>query len=263
MFKRELLRKPITAGLFYPDAPEELVSRVDGFLKGDEGDSPALILPHGTYKNIGESCGRAWRRSSLRKTETILLLGPVHRDPEPGIFFPESEAFTCPLGNTPVARDILETLALNNRLFKEDQIPHEEEHSLELTLPFIHRLFPGASIIPLLVGKLKRKELKSAAETLRATLADSKDSLLTVISSNLSGYGLPSQGREEADRFIGWVENPMDGRPDLSACGADLVEMFVRSGLYRGRFQGLDRFSIENGAEKPVKGVFYGTFFWC
>jgi AmmeMemoRadiSam system protein B len=74
-------------------------------------------------------------------------------------------------------------------------VVHEREHSLELQLPFVARLFPEVPILPLLVGHQHRATVTVLGDTL-ADVLRGRDPLM-VASSDLSHY----QPREAAARL--------------------------------------------------------------
>ena len=264
MHKRNIIRKPICSGLFYPAEKEELKKKLSTWLTGTKGTSPALILPHCSYHIMGEACSRAWIQSAGRKIDRILLLGPVHREPERGLFFPESESFLSPLGEVFLDRQILKKLASETNLIRENQTPHEEEHGLELSLPFISTLFPEAKIIPLLSGINRKKDLKESAQALAKVLGSGTNNLLTIITSNSSSYTLEDRAKQEALDFNIWLENTEEitekKRAALTACGASLIDLFNMTGIGKGSFKQKEQFHVKRNEGGKSKAVYYGTY---
>jgi MEMO1 family protein len=264
MKKDPSLRYPLVEGLFYPAEKEALEKEVASFLTGEKGDSPALILPHASFGIIGTGCGQAWMRSANRPVSRILLLAPVHREPAPYAALPPFERFASPLGEIKTDRELLRKLAQESPLFQEDIMPYEEEHSQELNLPFISQLFPEASIIPLLIGSPKRKEIKIMGKILRSLLEPVKEELLVIISTNLSRFITPEVSQKEADNFVSYIHGENLSERDLhdiSACGIKGLDLFKEMNLYGGKFKELER-KKETGKEnrKPAS-LHYGTFF--
>jgi AmmeMemoRadiSam system protein B len=259
MLKKESHRQPITTGLFYPSERKKLQEKVIAFLTGKKGAAPALILPHTSYEIMGPACGRVWSRAADRVVDRILLMGPVHREPEKGFIFPQSDFFSSPLGDIPLDRESIEILVKSSDYMKIDQTPHEEEHCLELSLPFISTLFPHAKIIPCLAGDHKKKDLLSMAKVLSATLEEKKDTLLTIITTNLSSFDQEIKTEKEAEEFWNWLKDPSQERKGLKACGAHLISLYNMTGLQRGIFQPMEQFKTARKESKTYKTVFYGT----
>jgi AmmeMemoRadiSam system protein B len=50
--------------------------------------------------------------------DRILLMGPVHREPEKGFIFPQSDFFSSPLGDIPLDRESIEILVKSSDYMK-------------------------------------------------------------------------------------------------------------------------------------------------
>jgi AmmeMemoRadiSam system protein B len=66
---------------------------------------------------------------------------------------------------------------------------HSREHSLELQLPFVAYLWPGAQIVPLVMGQQSRETSFALGDALAGAVAGATpDEVLLVASSDLSHY---------------------------------------------------------------------------
>jgi MEMO1 family protein len=130
----------------------------------------------------------AFRAIAKRPVRTAVLIGPVHRDSQKGIFLPESEKFATPLGDIPVDTDAVAALCAHDPLFRRDDIPHLEEHCLEVHLPFLVRLYPGLSIVPLLLGNAGAASVATLSRCLAAVFAGREDDTVLIASANMASY---------------------------------------------------------------------------
>jgi MEMO1 family protein len=188
---RAVIRPPLVDGLFYPARREALAAQIDELLDGSTTPRAArfaVISPHAGYEYAGSVMAAAYRAIADRHARTVVLIGPVHRDPENAIYLPESTAFATPMGPVPVDEDAVAALAASDPLYRLDDIPHLEEHCLELQLPFLARIFPGVSIVPLLVGADGRSAAETLARTLAATFGSRADSIVFVVTANMASY---------------------------------------------------------------------------
>ena len=158
------------AGTFYPDDGETLRHEVDARLGRARTGGPApkaLIAPHAGYRYSGPVAASAYARLKPRAWEIrrIVLLGPVHYHPVRGVAVSGAEAFETPLGAVPVdaesVRRVLE-LPFVNRC----DPAFEREHSLEVHLPFLLRILPRFTLVPLLVGDASPAEIDTMLEAL-------------------------------------------------------------------------------------------------
>ena len=185
------IRPPIVDGLFYPARRETLAALIDDLLSRSptpEGSSMAVIAPHAGYEYAGEVMAAAFRAIARRRVRTAVLIGPVHRDPEEGFFLPESDRFSTPLGDVGVDEAAVEALIAGNPLFRRHDIPHLEEHCLEVHLPFLARMFPGIVIVPLLMGSTGMAAVAALARSLQSTFAARADSTVFIVSANMASY---------------------------------------------------------------------------
>lgn len=255
------VRQPITEGLFFPSDREELTKIIQESLGDVQGAHGAILIPHASYEVINPAYGRAWAQVAQRDVKTVLLLGPVHREPGVGVALAEASKFASPLGEINLDNHIIDKLVKLSPLFKVDPIPHEEEHCLELTLPYISTLFPQARIIPALVGKNTRSNRRKIATALREVLLPLKENLLVIITSNLSNYTSVEEAQREADLFCELVEKKREpGEKDkLGACGQHCLEIFQHTHLFEGKFKLKERFPMERKENRKAWAIHYGT----
>lgn len=195
---RTAIRPPLVDGLFYPARKEALAAAIDGLLA--RTDTPraarlAVISPHAGYEYAGPVMGAAFRAIADRPVRTAVLIGPVHRDAENAVYLPESAVFATPLGTVPVDEEALSALAAADPLFQKNDIPHLEEHCLELQLPFLLRLFPGLSIVPMLVGTHGRAGAETLAHALSDVFSSREAGTVFVVTINMASY---MSGRDTA-----------------------------------------------------------------
>lgn len=133
-------KKAAFAGSFYPENPEELNKLLDSFKEELTNDfrSKAIIVPHAGYIYSGHGAMAGFQH--FEPSENIFIIAPSHHENFNNIALPEYTYFETPLGN----------LEVNNKLIKEiaENFPSiianeafENEHSIEVQLPFIQNLF--------------------------------------------------------------------------------------------------------------------------
>jgi MEMO1 family protein len=264
------IREPIVDGIFYPAQREQLRKEIQRLLANGAatpGEAEGIVAPHASLSYCGSSLAEAYRSVSGRPVTRVLILGPVYRDPQPALILPESTGFSTPLGTIPVL-DILKLVNRNERLpLLRRDIPHLEEHCLEIQLPFIQYLFPEASIIPVLVGD-EGPVCFEALQTLLAGLRrENPENLLTVVSFNLTSTVDIHRARQEAGRVVDAVlsQDPSEllgGIEDgsLSARGLVSVAAVTESWRESHRVELLARESSASQFDDPTSTVEYGSF---
>lgn len=237
------IREPIVQGIFYPDDRQDLERDVSNYLREAEEElviqtgASAIISPHAGYPFCGQFIASAFLAAAGRQIETIVVLAPVHREPEDAIFLTESKYFVTPMGRIEVDDDISSELeACSTRIYRND-IPHLEEHAIEVQLPFIQHLFPKARIVPILMGRATETNVRLLAKAIDATFGERMDSTLFVVSSNLSNHTETDTASHSVGELIRLIERrDWEGlvsayhKKEITACGTGCIAaLFCRS----------------------------------
>lgn len=222
-------RQPAVAGTFYPGAPGQLAQVVDGYLRDAEasalGSVPisvpisvpkALVAPHAGYVYSGPVAASAYAtlREARDLIHRVVLLGPSHRVALRGLAVPRSDAFLTPLGSIPIDRASCARAAQLPQVTISDEA-HDQEHSLEVQLPFLQRVLADFELVPFSVGSASGEEI---AEVLEVVWGGPET--LIVISSDLSHYyDYDTARRLDAATTRAIERMDPDGLDSESACG--------------------------------------------
>lgn len=152
------VRPPALAGLAYPGSREQLSKYVSDLLVPIETvpqqpELRCLVAPHIDYRRGGRCYGQIYPYLASSSADLYLLMGTSHQFSE-RMFHLSAKDFASPLGTLPCDSGFVTNLANRfglSRAFADEYL-HRKEHSLELQLPFISAVRPGASIVPILVG---------------------------------------------------------------------------------------------------------------
>jgi hypothetical protein len=235
-------RPAAVAGSFYPASAEVLRRTVQGYLKEATPAVPddlrnakprALICPHAGYVYSGQTAAFAYKLlEGMQKPSRVILMGPSHHAPLWDVCsVGDYSYFVTPLGKVPVDTDACNQL-LKTQPFQSVRAAHEDEHSLEVQLPFLQALWPDPpKIVPVLVGQL-RAEARLAAAAGIAGILD--DDTLVIVSSDFTHYG----ARFRFDPFAGSHGNELAAKiRDLDMGAVKQVEALDPAGFrdYIGR----------------------------
>jgi MEMO1 family protein len=227
-------RPPAVADMFYPANPGILAATVDRML----GNTPAvpaaqpkaLIVPHAGYIYSGATAGRAYALLAPWRTQIrrVILLGPTHRVAVDGLAVPKTDAFATPLGSIPLDTAAIAGLADLPQIVFSDRA-HALEHSLEVHLPFLQRLFDDFTLVPLAVGHAAPIEVAEVLDRLWGG-----PETLIVVSSDLSHF-LPYAAAKQIDDDTCAHILQLDThiRPE-QACGAFPINGLLLAARQRG-----------------------------
>jgi len=194
-------------------------------------------------------------------------MGPVHDKREEGLFLSNSHSFMTPLGDIAVDQKIVEKLESCSPLFEVDDIPHLQEHSVEVLLPFVKYCFPQAAIVPILMGKPRETLVRVLARALQDILTPIMDNTLLIVSFNMAVHHDEEEALNMAWECLGLLsegKNAELGRAlqngRIKSCGGALVAALLQSGLVDTCHSNLASPSLKSTFGEKGKTVYYGAF---
>ena len=176
------IRPAAVAGMFYPGEKGELQRQVQQFLAEVSIKAPqpkAMIQPHAGYIYSGPVAAAAYSQlqQHAKIITRVVLLGPDHRVGFRGIAAPSADYFETPMGIIPLDQQTIGSL-VGVDLF---DAAHQQEHSLEVQLPFLQQVLGEFSLVPLVIGSVEPGEVAAVLRQLWGG-----DETLVVVSSDLS-----------------------------------------------------------------------------
>jgi MEMO1 family protein len=185
-----MIRLPAVAGRFYPDDPGRLRAAVDSFLlSGGEKKiirARACLVPHAGYVYSGSVAGEVYRRMEI--PPRVILLGPRHFPRGAPLAILSDGAWQTPLGMAPIDRPLAEKIVRAFPHLREDAVAHSAEHSLEVQLPFLQRLGPSFSFVPIVLGPAQWETLETLGHALARVIAQEREPVLLIASSDMNHY---------------------------------------------------------------------------
>ncbi|MBW8183449.1 AmmeMemoRadiSam system protein B [Shewanella nanhaiensis] len=221
-----LTRQAAVAGRFYPAEATPLKQMINTFLGrcASQMDDPKLkssptkviIVPHAGYIYSGQVAASAFALLAPRREQIkrVVLLGPAHRVHLKGCALPSSESFETPLGQQLIDKDALRQLSEHSKVLISD-LPHNEEHCLEVELPFLQLCLDKFELIPLLVGDISPHAMASILEQVWGG-----DETLIVVSSDLSHYHSYQEAAELDRETCKQIINHNSALTPEQACGS-------------------------------------------
>ncbi|KAJ2659739.1 hypothetical protein IWW48_003340 [Coemansia sp. RSA 1200] len=154
----------------------------------------AIIGPHAGLSYSGATAAYAYRCIDVTKVRRVFLLGPSHHVYLEKCAVSACDEYQTPMGNIRVDRETIDELRnkwgadawqfMNTRT-------DEDEHSLEMHLPFIYKIFEASvdriRLVPIMVGNLRFERERQYGEMLAPYLASEEN--LFVISSDFCHWG--------------------------------------------------------------------------
>ena len=185
------IKSPALAGSWYPADARELGAMLDGDIKAAvvpalPGEVGLIISPHAGYVYSAPTAAYGFEAVASQKINTVIILAPSHHFSFKGASVWPEGSFETPLGALEVDRDLAAKVAAFDKrfVFRRDVFEGasgRQENSVETQLPFIKKVFPGARIVPVIVGYPPDLDmLKTIASALAAAVGDRTDVLVDV-----------------------------------------------------------------------------------
>lgn len=183
------------AGQWYEGDPTTLAQIVDEYLNAAalpelNGDVIGVIAPHAGHMYSGAVAGYAFAALKGLRPDLVAVIGPMHRPYDEPLLTTTHSAYFTPLGSVPVDKSALKDLdvMLKSELgYGMTPISRDPEHSLEIELPFLQRIFQHDwKLLPIMVRALDERVSEGMGKALATVLRD-KNAVL-IASTDLSHY---------------------------------------------------------------------------
>ncbi len=195
----EDIKYPNVAGAFYPGNPQELSQLIDNFLAAAnpqpiDGDIFALISPHAGYAFSGRVAAFGYRLVKNKPYKTVIVIGPSHHYGFGGISVYPGGTFRTPLGDLEIDSEFTRKLLDKDiKMFFQPRA-FQEEHSIEVQLPFLQKVISGFKIVPLVVGDCSFSECQRLARLIKDAIGNRKDILVVASTDMYHGYNYQEAG---------------------------------------------------------------------
>jgi MEMO1 family protein len=191
MSEKEIVRAPSVAGIFYEKSPAALRKNIDEMLKRVqlpkvEGTLRAVVSPHAGYMYSGFTAAYAFKLLEGKNYDSVIVVGPSHRDYFDGISIYSGDAYETPLGKVLINHEVRSELLHREKNFIASVTGHRTEHSLEVQLPFLQCVLKEFTIVPIIMGDQRQQLCEQLSVALARVMANKN--ILLVASSDLSHF---------------------------------------------------------------------------
>jgi AmmeMemoRadiSam system protein B len=210
-------RKPIVAGQFYPGERRSCIAEINECLS--EAKSAELlpetivagIVPHAGWTFSGSLAAMVFSAIKQRhdKVDTFIIFGAAHGyyGPTPAVYAKGN--WLTPLGEIAIDEELADAILKSDAAIS-DASAHQNEHSIEVQVPFIQHLFADAKILPILTPPSERSI--SLGEIVGDITKEQKKEIVCIGSTDLTHYG-PRYGftpKGTGANALQWASNVND-----------------------------------------------------
>jgi hypothetical protein len=176
------------AGLFYPADASDCARQIDQFI--EQPVIPGAIgglLPHAGWSYSGKTAGYTIGALRSVDADTVVVFGAVHvADRNLASVYPGG-AWETPFGSVCIDDELAGALLRQCPETVADAEIHSREHSIEVEIPFVHRAFPQARILPVMVAATAHAA--AIGRSLAQAAASLGRGVVVLASTDLTHYG--------------------------------------------------------------------------
>jgi AmmeMemoRadiSam system protein B len=222
------MRPCAVSGMFYPSDPDHLEQLLAKFFSdaGSSRNSKGVVVPHAGFIYSGRVAALSYASINPGFSGTFILVGPSHRGFETCI---SKVPWETPLGIVDNDNELGEALNID-----QDEISHQDEHSLEVQVPFIKYRFPRARITPIMMGRQDFRSAQVLSEQIASAIKRTGRDVRIIASSDFSHY-VPSDVARNNDLYAIEALYKFDiaefyrriGERNITACGYGPISAMV------------------------------------
>ncbi|CAG0883403.1 unnamed protein product [Cyprideis torosa] len=187
-------RRATHSGSWYTDNTSELDRQLRQWLDRVDvvhGPAKAVIAPHAGYQYSGPTAAFAYNQINPAAVKRIFILGPSHHVRLSGCAVSACQKYQTPLYSLLVDTGVNEELLATGHFERMSLPTDEDEHSIEMHLPYIAKIMEYYSnqftIVPILVGSLTPEKEALYGRILAPYLMDPET--VFVLSSDFCHWG--------------------------------------------------------------------------
>ncbi|MDD2229089.1 MAG: AmmeMemoRadiSam system protein B [Candidatus Cloacimonetes bacterium] len=235
-----MIRNPAHAGTFYPRFGDQVKRQIETWISAAEEPKHnernlGIILPHAGYMYSGQCAALGMHSISDENIDCFILLHPSHQGHHFDFSISPYSEYVNPLGSLKLNSDFYDKLSPQTNQNIELSY-HQNEHSMEIQLPFISYFYPNATILPIMIGNQIPSVAKRLASMLNDVMYKSSQRVVILCSTDLSHYHKADRAEELDKELVANVlamqpdklwDSIQQGRAEACGIGAILTLLYV------------------------------------
>ncbi|MFP4150692.1 MAG: AmmeMemoRadiSam system protein B [Candidatus Aenigmatarchaeota archaeon] len=186
------MRNAVAAGQFYPRSSGDIESMLDKFSRrasADQRDVLGAVTPHAGYMYCGETQAHVYG-SLLEDLNTFVILGPNHTNTGASEAIMTSGMWKTPMGNARIDSELANSILENSEYLEDDYNAHNQEHSIEVQLPWLQRKYGTFNFVPISMSEQSLRKGQDIGEAIRDAKDDVDEKFVVLASSDFTHFGV-------------------------------------------------------------------------
>jgi AmmeMemoRadiSam system protein B len=190
-------RSPTVAGYFYPASAAEIRAMMAKFVdkNAPREEAVGLLVPHAGYQYSGAVTGAALSRIKFK--DTFIIMGPTHSGLGKPFSVWTGGTWRTPLGDVQVDAELANKMVALSHHLEEDYRAHQEEHAVEVQLPFLQYIKPDVKIVPVILSGAPLSVYKEIGRDIARAITEFKREAVIMASGDMTHYEPHHVAREK------------------------------------------------------------------
>jgi AmmeMemoRadiSam system protein B/AmmeMemoRadiSam system protein A len=183
-----MLRNPYVAGYFYPGSAAEIKAMMAKFVdkNAPKEDVIGLLVPHAGYQYSGAVTGATVSRIKFK--DTFIIMGPTHSGLGKPFSVWTEGTWKTPLGEVEIDAALAKQMVATSKYLEDDRRAHQEEHAVEVQLPFLQYIKPDVKIVPVILSGAPASAYKEIGRDIARAVRELKIEAIIMASGDMTHY---------------------------------------------------------------------------
>jgi AmmeMemoRadiSam system protein B/AmmeMemoRadiSam system protein A len=194
-----MIRNPYVAGQFYPASATQLRAMIKKLVseKAKKEEVIGLLMPHAGYPYSGPVAGAAISRVKFK--DTFIIMGPSHTGLGKPFSIMTEGTWQTPLGEVQIDAGLSQKIAAASKNLQADTLAHQQEHAVEVQIPFLQYFKPDIRIVPIILASASADFYKEIGRAIAAVLKEPGQEAVIIASGDMTHYE-PQATAERKDK---------------------------------------------------------------
>jgi AmmeMemoRadiSam system protein B/AmmeMemoRadiSam system protein A len=168
--------------------------------KAAKEDVIGLLVPHAGYVYSGPVTGATISRVKFK--DTFIIMGPSHSGRgKPYSVMPEG-TWKMPFGDVEVDTELARKIISVSKYLEEDYEAHQDEHAVEVQLPFLQYFKPDVKIVPIILGIADAPVLKQIGKDIARAIKELNKEAVILASGDMTHYESHTSAKEKDNKAV-------------------------------------------------------------
>jgi AmmeMemoRadiSam system protein B/AmmeMemoRadiSam system protein A len=183
-----MTRNPVVAGQFYPGSATELRSMIKEMVDEEAAKEEVigLVVPHAGYIYSGPVTGATISRIKFK--DTFIIIGPNHTGGGKPLSIMTEGTWKTPLGEVEIDSELGKQILAACKYLQEDYRAHQNEHSIEVQLPFLQYFKSDIKLVPIILSYASGDMYKEVGRALAKAIKELNREAVIIASSDMTHY---------------------------------------------------------------------------